>query len=290
MVLLAGGLSGWAQAPAGAKVNPRDARITAVIAVGAQTMDYYAAEGAGPHPAVVIVHGGGFTGGTPRNGSEAYCADFLTPAGYAVFSTSYRLAPGATFTEMVEDVQASVRFVSRNAAKYGVDAGKIVVLGGSAGGYISNMAGLAEPTVVDGVSDRLAAVVTLYGISDVRTMPDPGFVAKNHLIGPGEPTVAGLAAASPITHVKAGAPPFLFVHGSKDESVPLAQSETLQAALRGEGDKADLIVIPGGPHGTWLWPKLAGVPDWEKEMVKWLNGVLGHVGVAGKGIEARSGE
>ncbi len=50
------------------------------------TMDYYPAAGGGPHPAVIIIHGGGYTGGTSRNGSEAYCADFLAPAGYAVFS------------------------------------------------------------------------------------------------------------------------------------------------------------------------------------------------------------
>ncbi|HTA80481.1 MAG TPA: alpha/beta hydrolase fold domain-containing protein, partial [Terracidiphilus sp.] len=69
------------------------------------TMDYYAPKGSGlgpgpgqgqgrgPHPIAIVIHGGGYHGGTSKNGSEAYVADFLAPAGYAVFSVNYRLAP-----------------------------------------------------------------------------------------------------------------------------------------------------------------------------------------------------
>src|ERR1017187_1630856 len=57
------------------------------------TMDYYAPKGGGVHPIVIIIHGGGYHGGDSKSGSEAYGADFLAPAGYAVFSINYRLAP-----------------------------------------------------------------------------------------------------------------------------------------------------------------------------------------------------
>ena len=267
-------------------VDPRVARITEVVAVpglaaGVAGMDFYKASGAGLHPAVVIVHGGGFTGGTSRNGSEAYAADFLTPAGYAVFSVNYRLATeaagGASFAQMVEDVQQQIRFVRANAGRFGVDAGKIALLGGSAGGYLSNMVGVLRPER----GDEVQAVVTLYGISDVETMPDPTFVSKYHLAAAGKD-------ASPMSHVRAGAPPFLFIHGDHDESVPIAQSVRLMDALHAAGDKAELIAIPGGPHGTWPWAKLPGVPDWERQMVEWLNRTLGfHGGPIGAGIEAR---
>ena len=57
------------------------------------TMDYYAPKGAGVHPIAIIIHGGGYQRGDSKSGSEAYCADFLAPAGYAVFSINYRLEP-----------------------------------------------------------------------------------------------------------------------------------------------------------------------------------------------------
>src|ERR1700677_1310366 len=64
------------------------------------TMDYYAPKGPGPHPVAIIIHGGGYRRGDSKSGSEAYCADFLAPAGYAVFSINYRLAPKDPFPSM----------------------------------------------------------------------------------------------------------------------------------------------------------------------------------------------
>jgi alpha-L-fucosidase 2 len=96
-----------------------------------------------------------------------------------------------------------------------------------------------------------------------------------------------LAEASPITHVSKGAPPFLFIHGDKDESVPLSESTNLQKALQAVGVRADLIRIPNGPHATGSWYKIPGVPDWERQMTEWLNEVLKHEGQIGKGILAR---
>lgn len=281
--------------------NPRDARIAATVPYGpanlpSLTMDVYApGSGSGLHPAVIIIHGGGFTGGTSRNGSEAYCADFLAPAGYAVFSMEYRLAPAASFADMIADVQRAVRFVRHNAATYHVDPKRIALLGGSAGGYLSNMAGLITPTrhpaatdPVERESDEVDAVVTLYGISDLRTMPDPSFIAKYRLLGTAEPSAAELAAGSPITHVRAGTPPFLLIHGDHDTAVPITQSIELQTALRQAGSRADLITIPGGPHATSTWARVPGVPDWEREMTLWLNHVFSYNGPVGDGIEARS--
>ena len=57
------------------------------------TLDYYAPKGPGLHPIAILIHGGGYQRGNSQSGSEAYCADFLAPAGYAVFSINYRLAP-----------------------------------------------------------------------------------------------------------------------------------------------------------------------------------------------------
>ena len=75
------------------------------------TMDYYAPKGSGLHPIAIIIHGGGYHSGDSKSGSEAYVADFLAPAGYAVFSVNYRLAPKYPYPYMVLDVQRAVRYI-----------------------------------------------------------------------------------------------------------------------------------------------------------------------------------
>lgn len=259
------------------------------------TMDYYAPTGQGSHPIAIIVHGGGYIGGTSKNGSEAYCADFLAPAGYAVFSINYRLAPKYPYPAMVDDVQRAIRFIRANASQWSADPKRIALVGGSAGGYLSNMVGLlnasGDKSATDPVERESAvvqAVVTLFGPSDFRGKPMNVHVHAL-LDGPiaqkGQEAV--LAAASPITHVNKSAPPFLLIHGDKDESVPFTESTNLQIALQAVGVRCDLIRIPNGPHATGGWYKVPGVPDWERQMTGWLNQRLQHEGPIGAGIRAR---
>lgn len=260
------------------------------------TMDYYAPAGPGPHPIAIIVHGGGYIGGTSKNGSEAYCADFLAPAGYAVFSINYRLAPKYPYPAMVQDVQRAIRFIRAHASEWSADPKRMALVGGSAGGYLSNMAGLlssdgdqAAKDPVDRESARVQAVVTLFGPSDFRGKPMNDNV-RALLDAPikekGQDAV--FAEASPITHVSKSAPPFLLIHGDKDEAVPFTESTNLQQALRTVGVRCDLIRIPNGPHATGGWYKVPGVPDWERQMTEWLNQTLNHKGPIGAGIKARA--
>jgi dipeptidyl aminopeptidase/acylaminoacyl peptidase len=74
-------------------------------------------------------------------------------------------------------------------------------------------------------------------------------------------------AASPITHVAAGAPPFLLIHGDADDTVPIAQSEAMAAALERAGVPVKLIRVPGGRHG----PALGGDPAIAAEIRAWLD-------------------
>jgi alpha-L-fucosidase 2 len=180
------------------------------------TMDYYAAKGAGPHPIVVLIHGGGYHGGTSKGESEAYCADFLAPAGYAVFSVNYRVAPKYPYPYMVLDVQRAVRFIRYHAKEWDADPKRIALVGGSAGGFVSNMVGLlnadgdpkaADP--VDRVSAKAQAVVSLYAQSsfefvplnaDVHRFLDPLIAEKGEK--------EAIREASPITYVSKHDPPF----------------------------------------------------------------------------------
>jgi len=266
------------------------------IADGQQlTMDYYAAKGPGPHPIAIIIHGGGYHGGDSKSGSEAYVADFLAPAGYAVFSVNYRLTPKYPYPYMVEDVQRAVRYIRHNAVKWDGDPNKIALVGGSAGGFLSNMVGLlnaaghakvADP--VDRESAAGQAVVSLYAQSSFEFVP-----LNSAVHGLLDPLIAqkgekeAIREASPITYVNEHDPPFLEILGDQDEYIPFSEATNLQSALHAVGVRCDIIRIPGGRHGTGEWNKLPGVPDWERMMTEWLNARLGHTGPVGEGIRSR---
>jgi alpha-L-fucosidase 2 len=276
--------------------TPTQDGIVYGVADGQQlTMDYYAPKGPGPHPIAIIVHGGGYQRGTSKSGSEAYCADFLAPAGYAVFSINYRLAPKYPYPYMVYDVERSIRFLRHNAARWDALPNRIALIGGSAGGFLSNMVGLlnlpGDPSAADPVdreSAQVQAVVTLFAQSSFATVPLN--VDVHALLDPlikekGE--AEALKEASPITYVAKGDPPFLQILGDKDEYIPFSEGTNLDAALRKVGVRSEIIRIPGGMHGTGGWYKLPSVPDWEVQMVEWLNRTLGHHGAVGEGVRKR---
>jgi alpha-L-fucosidase 2 len=259
------------------------------------TMDYYAPKGDGIHPIAIIIHGGGYKAGDSKSGSEAYVADFLAPAGYAVFSVNYRLAPRYPYPYMVQDVERAVRYIRYNAQKWNADPNKIALVGGSAGGFLSNMVGLlnapGDPKAADPVdreSAKAQAVVSLYAQSsfefvplnaDVHRLLDPLIAEKGYK--------EAIKEASPITYVSKDDPPFLEILGDQDEYIPFAEATNLQTALNKLGVRCDIIRIPGGKHGTGGWNKIPGVPDWERQMTEWLNSQLHHKGPIGEGIRPR---
>jgi acetyl esterase/lipase len=259
------------------------------------TMDYYAPKGPGKHPIAIVIHGGGYVGGTSRNGSEGYTANFLAPAGYAVFAINYRLAPKYPYPYMVYDTERAIRFIRYNAKRWDADSNKIALVGGSAGGFLSNMVGLLQapgnPSAKDPVdreSARVQAVVTMFAQSSFATVPlnksthallDPLIQQKGEQ--------EALKEASPITYVSKNAPPFLQILGDKDEYIPFTEATNLDAALKKDGISSEIIRIPGGHHGTGGWYKLPGDPDWEKQMTVWLNTKLHHKGEVGEGITQR---
>lgn len=187
------------------------------------------------------------------------------------------------------------RGLRHNARNWSADPKKIALVGGSAGGFLSNMAGLlaadGDPKSQDPVdreSARAQAVVTLFAQSSFATVPLNADV--HALLDPlirqkGE--AAALKEASPITYVSKNAPPFLLIQGDKDEYIPFTESTNLQTALRNVGVKCDIIRIPNGAHGTGAWHTIPGVPDWERQTTEWLNAALGHQGPVGEGIRAR---
>jgi acetyl esterase len=250
-------------------------------------LDLHVPEGSGPFPAAILVHGGGFDGGS-KSTNVRPLFDVLANAGFAWFSIDYRMAPEFRFPQANEDMESAIRWVKSNAKTYRVDAARIAIIGESAGGFLVNYAGTHESK-----GTRVAAVVDFYGPVDYGKLAEQRrdhpelFDMKTinrhaangggiHFFGAEQLDEAGLAklrAVSPIGAVHKGMPPFLCIHGDKDNQVSYDQSPAMCDAMHKVGATCELITIDGGGHGMWGW-KAPAMQHWKTEMVAWLSKVL----------------
>jgi alpha-L-fucosidase 2 len=252
-----------------------------------QLLDLHVPDGAGPFPAAILIHGGGFDEGSKSVNVEPLFQP-LTEAGFAWFSIDYRLAPAVHFPEALADVSSAIQWVKANAVKYHVDVSRIAIIGESAGGFFVNYAG-THPTP----ETTVAAVVDFYGPSDYgklaqlrRDHPERFNMATIdrhgahgggiHFFGVEQLDEAGLAklhAVAPIAGVHKGMPPFLVIHGTKDDQVDFEQSTAFCDAIHGAGSSCDLIAVEGGGHGMRGW-RAPEMQHWKPEMIAWLRKML----------------
>ena len=237
----------------------------------AQKLDVYVPDGAGPFPAVVLIHGGAFMMGD--KGGEATLAKALTAKGYVAVSINYRLSGEARFPAQVYDIKAAVRFMRAKAATYRINPLKIGSWGGSAGGNLSAMlgttGGVAELEGAElgngGESSRVLASVDWFGPINFTTMDAEalalGFtIATNaatspesKYLGSAVPTIPDLVAkANPASYISSDDAAFFIQHGSADKNIPYTQSVNFhQALVKVKGaDQASYELIAGAGHGT----------------------------------------
>jgi acetyl esterase/lipase len=235
-------------------------------------------------PAVIFIHGGGWVSGTP----DQYGFDMLRLAklGYASVSVGYRLAPANKFPTPLSDVRCAIRWVRTTAKNFDVDTTRLVVAGTSAGGHLAAMVGLtANESTFDGdcpyrnVSARVSGVVAVAAPTDLRASApytDGLTDAVEDLLGAKPASAAALAAAaSPITYVRAGAPPFLLLHGTADKLVPVRQAELFHDALRGAGASVTLMEMPGVGHGLLITDNSTGLQPSSCAVIGFLRRTFG---------------
>ncbi|MGQ0636909.1 MAG: alpha/beta hydrolase family protein [Planctomycetaceae bacterium] len=179
-------------------------------------------------------------------------------------------APRYAIPEIFGDVQRAVRFVHLHSADFGIDEQRIGLLGGSAAGHLALLLAVTgddgDPAATDEVlraSSRVAVVVTLYPVTDIRSWvtDPPEAVRKVPALKPPltfDPKRA--AEFSPALRVTAQAPPILLIHGAKDELVPVEHSRQMYAALQAEGVRSELVVIEDAVHGFNAQQNLQVVP------------------------------
>ncbi len=245
--------------------RPPRAETYAVVGGQALKLDLWepALPSAAPRPAVVRVHGGGWTSG--ERGEAAHWNAWLTEQGFVVFDVDYRLAPPPRWQDAPGDVKCALGWVKRHAADLGVDPRQIVLLGSSSGGHLALLAAYSSgdarlPPSCFAEDVAVAAVVALSAPTDLawefeRTFPwgYPDALASTEGLEAftgGTPSTVPEAyrLGSPVGHVKGGLPPTLLVHGERDRLVSVAASGRLAAELETFDVPHRVLKLPFADH------------------------------------------
>ena len=230
---------------------------------------------------IIYVSGSGWT--TPlaysapalkSNSQSQLYSKALATGGYTVFAVNHRSLPRFCYPASVEDVQRAVRFIRHNAKTYGIRPDRIGASGGSSGGHLVSLLGTLDgkgnPADLDPVERESAKVQCVVA----RAAP-VNFLTGNNgqfLLGMARPLPEAKdnleyrthLEASPITHITPDDPPFLLMHGNKDEAVNISQSEEMEAKLKVAGIPVKFLRIAGAAHGPTfpeppthqtMWPK-----------------------------------
>lgn len=192
-----------------------------------------------PRAAIVLLHGGGWS-----EGEAAWIhptARLLAGRGMVAIAIEYRLSNQRDVTpfDAVSDARSAVRWVRRNAARLGVDPGRIAAGGISAGGHLA----------------AASAVFDEPGGGEVPARPDllvlwsPALaVATDAWFGKLSGGRAQAASLSPDRHVRAGLPPTVVLQGAEDSVTPAIGAERFCTRMRAVGNICELTVYPGVGH------------------------------------------
>ena len=248
---------------AGAAAGEGDVQIQPDVVYGhkdgmALTMDVLRPENPSG-AAVLFLQSGGWYSAWREPAELVPAARPLLDKGFTVFLVYHGSAPRFQVPDALADVRRAVRYVHWKADELKVDANRIGVLGGSAGGHLSLMLATTgddgDPAAKDEIlkhPSRIAAAVALYPPTDLRkwtTDPPQAIAAIPALRPPLSFAAEKEADVSPILFVSDKAAPSLMIHGDKDELVPIEHSQRLHAALQEKKAVSELLTIEGAAHG-----------------------------------------
>jgi acetyl esterase/lipase len=261
----------------------------------ALTMDVFQPKQNSNHRGLILMVSGGWVSAKESIGGLLFQA-FLSPCldrGYTVFCVVHGAQPKYSIPEIVPMINRSVRYIRFHAKDYGVDPDHLGIFGGSAGGHLSLMQGVApmppdekSGDPIERVSSKVQAVVAFFPPTDFLNYGAPGvkafgtgtldFVAgafdfkqldpQTHRLERMMDPVKRTEIAkqfSPIYSVTPDDPPTLILQGDKDPLVPLQQAQTFLAKMDAAKVPNKLIVKPGAGHG-WLHAEndMVAACDW----------------------------
>jgi acetyl esterase/lipase len=248
------------------------------------------APGTPPSPVIFQIHGGGWTIGTKDTQGRPLMNHFAR-AGWVCVAANYRLSPRGRWPDHLVDCKAALAWVREHIHEYGGDPNRVVVTGGSAGGHLTAMMALTQndPAYQPGFADvdtSVTAAIPMYGAYDL-VGAFTGFRSKlgRKIAGWVGALVLGVTPdhdpgayldASPMAHIDGHElrdTPFLVVHGTIDNLVPVEQARRFTTRLREAGGDVTYVELAGAPHAfdvfhsTWEHASTTGVEWWLSSVV-----------------------
>jgi len=221
---------------------------------------YLPVEAKGELPLLILIHGGGWLS-NDKYADIGYMKKTVAEIinrGFALASIDYRFSTQTVFPAQIWDCNRAIPFLYDNADKYGFDEKRFAVMDSSAGGHLASLMGLSNNNDINsfympGISKLFyfKEVVDFYGPSELILFPGSNNAKSPEglLIGAAPLERPDLAeAASPVTYADKNDPPFLIIHGEKDELVSTNQSRLLSAWLSVNGIQNELYILKDVPH------------------------------------------
>lgn len=221
------------------------------------TLTIYVPPGDMLYPAILDLHGGGWKDRQVEN--DKPMMERLAQRGFVTALVAYRLSGAAKYPAALNDCKSAVRYLRANASKYKIDPERIGVMGGSAGGHLSGLLAMTngKPEFEgDGphreTSSSVKACIVMAATQDLVT-------ANKDKTGEGSIAFFGASCAdkpelykdaSPITHVRAGVPPVIFIEGEKD-GLKVGRAE-MQEKLKALNIETALHTLKDAPHPFWM--------------------------------------
>jgi arylformamidase len=221
-------------------------------APGRQTLDLYMPTGLKTKPPLLIfIHGGFWTLTDDQFRIGSSLAEALVPSGIAVALVRYRLAPAHRHPSQAQDVAAAVAYLMRETNKYGYDSTRIFLAGHSAGAHLAALIALdpAYLSLHHVTSGSLSGVIAISGMYDLGARPDPTQDQKAAIQQAFGDNPESLKLASPITHVRPDAPPFLVLSAAGDLPGFAVDAKKFGDALLSTGHpRVEQLILPDLNH------------------------------------------
>lgn len=203
------------------------------------------------YPLIISIHGGAWAYADRHND---LVLRKLTNHGYALASIDYRVSSEAKYPAQIDDTRRAVQWLMEHAASLHLDTNRMVATGISAGGHLALLLGLSQPPG----NHIIKAVCALYGPTDLIAILPPEMQNQSTnavaelLGGPVSEKLLLAKEASPIYYASKESIPTILFHGEKDKLVPVAQSITLNAALKAAGAQSTLVTYKDKGHAFAL--------------------------------------
>jgi len=221
------------------------------------TLTLYVPDKPGSYPAILDIHGGGWK--ARQVDADRPMMERLAAHGFVTGIVAYRLATEAKYPAAIHDCKAAVRYLRTHAAELKIDPARIGVMGGSAGGQLSGLLAMTTgkpefegdgPNKEQSSAVKAAIVMAAtqdFTAANLQKTSDAvaAFVGATLAEKP-----ALFAEISPITHVRPGVPPIIFIEGEKD-TLKVGRAE-MQEKLRALGIETALHTLKDAPHPFWM--------------------------------------